>query len=98
MWASTTVDRTVYEPGQITQCDLWFPEPRIPVAAGQDRVLPVLVMTLGFSRFMTVTMIPTRQAGDILSGDVVTDLRAGQGDQDPGLGAVVRDRRDRAGQ
>jgi hypothetical protein len=58
----------VYEPGQITQCDLWFPEPRIPVAAGQDRVLPVLVMTLGFSRFMTATMIPTRQAGDILSG------------------------------
>jgi hypothetical protein len=41
---------------------------RIPVAAGQDRVLPVLVMTLGFSRFMTATMIPTRQAGDILSG------------------------------
>jgi transposase len=31
-------------------------------------VLPVLVMTLGFSRFMTATMIPTRQAGDILSG------------------------------
>jgi hypothetical protein len=28
----------------------------------------VLVMTLGFSRFMTATMIPTRQAGDILSG------------------------------
>lgn len=62
------VDRTVYEPGQITQCDLWFPEPRIPVAAGQDRVLPVLVMTLGFSRFLTATMIPSRQAGDILSG------------------------------
>ncbi|MEC3974890.1 IS21 family transposase [Amycolatopsis sp. H20-H5] len=62
------VDRMVYEPGQITQCDLWFPEPRIPVAAGQDRVLPVLVMTLGFSRFLTATMIPSRQAGDILSG------------------------------
>jgi transposase len=62
------VDRVVYEPGQITQCDLWFPQPRIPVAAGQDRVLPVLVMTLGFSRFLTATMIPSRQAGDILSG------------------------------
>ena len=35
---------------------------------GQERVLPVLVMTLGFSRFMTATMIPSRQAGDILSG------------------------------
>ncbi|WP_409496652.1 IS21 family transposase [Amycolatopsis sp. cmx-11-12] len=62
------VDRVVYEPGQITQCDLWFPEPRIPVASGQERVLPVLVMTLGFSRFLTATMIPSRQAGDILSG------------------------------
>jgi transposase len=62
------VDRVTYEPGQLTQCDLWFPEPRIPVAAGQLRVLPVLVMTLAFSRFLTATMIPSRQAGDILSG------------------------------
>lgn len=62
------VDRTVYEPGQITQCDLWFPELPIPVAVGQQRVLPVLVMTLGFSRFTDATMIPSRQAGDILSG------------------------------
>ena len=31
-------------------------------------MLPVLVMTLGFSRFMTAMMIPSRQAGDILSG------------------------------
>jgi transposase len=62
------VDRVTYEPGQLTQCDLWFPEPRIPVGAGQLRVLPVLVMTLAFSRFMTATMIPSRQAGDILSG------------------------------
>ncbi len=62
------VDRMTYEPGQLTQCDLWFPEPRIPVAAGQQRILPVLVMTLAFSRFMAATMIPSRQAGDILSG------------------------------
>lgn len=52
-----------YQPGRIAQCDLWFPAPAIPVAAGQDRVLPVLVMVLGFSRFITATMIPTRQAG-----------------------------------
>jgi len=62
------VDRVTYEPGQLTQCDLWFPAPRIPVGAGQLRVLPVLVMTLAFSRFTTATMIPSRQAGDILSG------------------------------
>src|SRR5581483_8250855 len=62
------VDRVSYEPDQLMQCDLWFPEPRIPVGPGQLRVLPVLVMTLAFSRFMTATMIPSRQAGDILSG------------------------------
>ena len=62
------VDRVAYEPGQLTQCDLWFPEPRIPVAPGQARVLPVLVMTLAFSRYLSAVMIPSRQAGDILSG------------------------------
>ena len=62
------VDRVSYEPGQLTQCDLWFPAPRIPVGPGQLRVLPVLVMTLAFSRFTAATMIPSRQAGDILSG------------------------------
>jgi hypothetical protein len=62
------VDKVDYEPGQLTQCDLWFPEPRIPVAVGQARVLPVLVMTLAFSRFMAALMIPSRQAGDILTG------------------------------
>ena len=62
------VDRIVYEPGQVTQCDLWFPEPKIPVAPGQQRMLPVLVMTCGFSRYMSAVMIPSRQGGDILAG------------------------------
>ena len=62
------VDRTVYEPGEIVQCDLWFPAVKIPVGPGQDRVLPVLVMALGFSRSIAAVMIPSRQAGDILSG------------------------------
>ena len=62
------VDRVVYSPGQVTQCDLWFPETPVPVAPGHERVAPVLVMTLGFSRFLTATMIPSRQAGDILAG------------------------------
>lgn len=62
------VDRFVYQPGRIAQCDLWFPAPPIPVGAGQERVLPVLVMVLGYSRFITATMIPSRQAGDILAG------------------------------
>ncbi len=61
-------DRVVYEPGEIAQCDLWFPETPVPVDARQARDLPVLVVTLTFSRFLSATMIPSRQAGDILAG------------------------------
>jgi len=61
-------DRTTYEPGQITQCDLWFPPAAVPVGHGQQRVLPVLVMTCGFSRYLSALMIPSRQGGDILAG------------------------------
>jgi len=61
-------DRIVHEPGTATQCDLWFPEPRIPVGYGQAAMLPVLVMTLTYSRFITAVMLPSRQAGDLLSG------------------------------
>jgi transposase len=35
------VDRLVHEPGATTQCDLWFPQPRIPVGGGQHALLPV---------------------------------------------------------
>ncbi|AQA03005.1 transposase [Mycobacterium sp. MS1601] len=62
------VDRFVYQPGAIAQCDLWFPAPRIPVGDGQQRILPVLVMVLGFSRMINAVMLPSRQGGDILSG------------------------------
>ncbi|MFI2477832.1 IS21 family transposase [Nocardia xishanensis] len=62
------VDRVVYEPGQIAQCDLWFAPTPVPVGRGQDRVFPVLVMTLGFSRFTAAVMLPSRQGGDLTSG------------------------------
>ncbi len=61
-------DRLVHEAGQAAQMDLWFPEPRIPVGFGQAAMLPVLVMTLTFSRFLTAVMLPSRQAGDLLAG------------------------------
>lgn len=61
-------DRTTYEPGEITQCDLWFPDTVIPVGAGQARQLPVLVMAQGYSRFLSGVMLPSRQTGDLLSG------------------------------
>ena len=61
-------DRISYEPGKIAQCDLWFPDTKIPVSPGQARVLPVLVMVLGFSRLISVLMLPSRQGGDLLAG------------------------------
>ena len=61
-------DRLVHAPGQAAQMDLWFPEPRIPVGAGQASILPVLVMALTYSRVMSAVMLPSRKAGDLLAG------------------------------
>jgi len=75
-------DRIVYHPGDQVQCDLWFPEPRIPVADGTKMVLPVLVMVASFSKFVTALMIPSRTTADLLAGMWL--LLSGQ------LGAVPR--------
>ncbi len=40
----------------------------IPLGAGQAAVLPVLAMTLGFSKMTAAVMIPSRKAGDLLAG------------------------------
>jgi len=61
-------DRIVYHPGDQVQCDLWFPEPRIPVTDGSLVMLPVLVMVASFSKFITALMIPSRTTADLLSG------------------------------
>lgn len=65
-------DRLVHEPGQSTQCDLWFPPVAVPVGHGQvaagARALPVLTMTLAYSRYLSALMLPSRTAGDLLAG------------------------------
>lgn len=61
-------DRVVYEPGACSQWDLWFPDYRIPLGHSQLAILPVLVMTLAYSRYRSAVMIPSRQGGDILAG------------------------------
>ncbi|WP_373889108.1 helix-turn-helix domain-containing protein, partial [Mycobacterium sp. PO1] len=61
-------DRVIYQPGGCSQWDLWFPDYRIPVGHNQLSMLPVLVMTLAFSRYRSAVMIPSRQGGDILAG------------------------------
>jgi len=61
-------DRTEYAAGDIAQCDLWFPAVSIPLGFDQEQILPVLAMTLAYSRMTSGLMIPSRKAGDILAG------------------------------
>ena len=66
--APDPADRLVHEPGQATQCDLWFPATPIPVGHHQSAILPVLTMTATYSRFLSAVMLPSRQAGDLIAG------------------------------
>jgi transposase len=63
--------RTSYQPGEIAQCDLWFPPITLPVGFGQTRrptQLPVLTMICGYSRWLSAVLIPTRSAADLFAG------------------------------
>jgi transposase len=60
--------RTDYLPGELAQCDLWFPPVDVPLGWGQVGRPPVLVMVSGYSRWLSAVMIPTRQAPDLLTG------------------------------
>jgi hypothetical protein len=65
---SDPADRIIYHPGDQVQCDLWFPEPKIPIGDGTTVMLPVLVMVTSFSKFITAVMIPSRTTADLLAG------------------------------
>lgn len=60
--------RTTYQPGELAQCDLWFPAVDIPLGMGQVGRPPVLVMASAYSRMITAVMLPSRQAPDLISG------------------------------
>jgi transposase len=63
--------RTAYVPGEIAQCDLWFPPITLPVGFGQTRPatqLPVLTMVCGYSRWAAAVLIPSRSAEDLFAG------------------------------
>lgn len=61
-------DRLVWEAGDAAQCDLWFPPRKIVLENGTSTLLPVLVITLAYSRFMLGRMLPTRKVEDLLLG------------------------------
>ncbi|KAA9164044.1 IS21 family transposase [Amycolatopsis acidicola] len=60
--------RTEYQPGELAQCDLWFPPADVPLGFGQTGRPPVLVMVAGYSRMITAVMLPSRQSPDLLAG------------------------------
>ncbi|MEU4550757.1 IS21 family transposase [Micromonospora violae] len=60
--------RTDYLPGELAQCDLWFPPADVTLGFGQVGRPPVLVMVSGYSRWLSAVMIPSRQSPDLLAG------------------------------
>src|SRR5215468_3388177 len=63
--------RTAYEPGEVAQCDFWFPPIMLPVGCGQARKpaqLPVLTMVCAYARWLMALLIPSRTAADLFAG------------------------------
>ncbi len=89
-------DRLSWEPGDVAQCDLWFPPRKIPLEDGTSKLLPVLVITAAHSRFMLARMIPTRKTEDLLlaSWELLQQLgrvpRRLIWDNEPGIGRGQR--------
>jgi transposase len=70
--------RTAYDPGELAQCDLWFPPAPVPLGSGQAGSPPVLVAVSGYSRWLTGTMICSRESADLILGqwEVICQLGA----------------------
>ena len=80
--------RTVYAAGEIAQCDFWFPDIVIPVGFGQTRtakLLPVLTMVCGYSRFASAALVVANRGGPVRRL-VAVDRRIGRGAAGAGLG------------
>ncbi|MER7243081.1 IS21 family transposase [Kribbella sp. NPDC000426] len=90
------VDRIVWAAGDAAQCDLWFPPRKIPLEDGSAKLLPVLVITAAYSRFVTARMIPTRKTEDLLLGSWELIQQLGRvprrliWDNEPGIGRGQR--------
>lgn len=70
-------DRTRYEAGEIVQGDLWFPGTVVPVAPTVFADPPVLTMVAAYSGFLMASLLPSRQAEDLVAG--MWQLLAGLG-------------------
>lgn len=75
---------------------MWFPPAKIPLEDGSAKLLPVLVITAAYSRFITGRMIPTRKTQDLLLGSWELIRQPGRvpcrliWDNEPGIGRGQR--------
>ena len=62
--------RTTYEPGELDQCDLWFPDADLLLGTGQNGrgKAPVITMVSRYSRVLGGRLIPSRQTEDLFAG------------------------------
>lgn len=60
--------RTEYRLGELAQWDLWFPDADIPVAHDEVGRFPVVAGVSGYSRYLAASMVPSREAHDVLGG------------------------------
>lgn len=65
---SDPADRTEYLPGEVVQCDLWFPPRIVRVAPDVWTAPPVLTMVAAWSGFIAAVLLPSRTTGDLLAG------------------------------
>ena len=72
-----TFQRTIYRPGELTQCDLWEPAEHIPVGHGQTRRGWVVTCEVCWSRAVAGTLIFSKEAPDILFGLARNLMRLG---------------------
>ena len=73
--------RTAYEPGELAQCDFWFPPVTVPAGSGQERgaaQLPVLTMVSGYSRWLSAVLVPLAARAGPVRGLVAADRRPGR--------------------
>ena len=67
-----------YSPGELAQCDLWFPPVDVPLGFGQVGRPPVLVMVAGLLAVdRRAMMLPSRQAPDLIAGHWLLLQRSG---------------------
>lgn len=63
-----TFQRTLYRPGELSQCDLWEPRAPVPVGFGQTRRGYVVTVQLCWSRVVAGTLVFSKEPPDVLWG------------------------------